>query len=42
MNITGSGILLVDNIDMLEGTNINLLTNTEIYDDGTGSVACFL
>lgn len=41
VNITGTGILLIDTIDMLEGTQLNLLTNTDIYEDGTGSVAVF-
>ena len=39
VNITGTGILLIDEIDMLEGTNLNLLTNTAVYADG--SVAVF-
>ncbi|MGN0982745.1 MAG: hypothetical protein ACI4O0_07635 [Candidatus Limivicinus sp.] len=39
VNITGTGILLIDEIDMLEGTNLNLLTNTAVYTDG--SVAVF-
>lgn len=42
VNITGSGILLIDNVDMLEGTNINLLTNTKMYSDGAGSVSLFV
>ena len=42
VNITGTGILLIDKIDMLEGKNLNLLTNTDRYDKGTGSVAVFL
>lgn len=41
VNITGTGILLIDTIDMLEGTRLNLLTNTAIYEDGAGSVAVF-
>lgn len=41
VNITGTGIVLIDTIDMLEGTKLNLLTNTDIYEDGTGSVAVF-
>jgi len=42
VNITGTGILLIDSIDMLEGTSLNLLTNTDIYADGEGSVAVFV
>ena len=40
VNITGTGILLIDEIDMLDGTKVNLLTNTSRYTDG--SVAVFL
>ena len=42
VNITGTGIVLIDSIDMLEGTNLNLLTNTDVYTDGEGSAAVFL
>ena len=42
VNITGTGIVLIDSIDMLEGTNLNLLTNTDVYADGDGSAAVFL
>lgn len=42
VNITGTGIVLIDSIDMLEGTNLNLLTNTDVYADGEGSAAVFL
>jgi len=38
VNITGSGIFLIDSIDMLAGTQINLLTNTEMYTDGSAAV----
>ena len=36
--ITGTGIVLIDCIDMLEGTKLNLLTNTEIYTDGSAAI----
>ena len=42
VNITGTGILLIDEIDMLSGSNLNLQTNTGVYTDGSGSVAVFL
>ena len=42
LNIIGSGILLIDSIEMAEGTNFELQTNTDIYPDKTGSVAVFL
>ena len=42
VNITGTGILLIDAIDMLEGKSLNLLTNTDRYEAGTGSVAVFV
>ncbi len=42
LNIIGSGILLIDSIEMAEGTSFNLQTNTDIYPDKTGSVAVFL
>lgn len=42
VNITGTGILLIDEIDLLEGASLNLQTNTDIYEDGTGSAAIFL
>ena len=42
VNITGTGIILIDSIDMLEGASLNLLTNTAIYQDGDGSAAVFL
>ena len=42
VNITGTGIVLIDSINMLEGTNLNLLTNTDVYADGEGSAAVFL
>ena len=38
VNITGTGIVLIDSIDMLEGTNLNLLTNTNIYTEGSAAV----
>ena len=42
INLIGTGILLVDEIDLAEGCSFNLLTNTGIYEDGAGSVAVFL
>lgn len=42
LNIIGSGILLIDSIEMAEGTNFELKTNTNIYPDKTGSAAVFL
>ena len=42
VNITGTGIVLIDSINMLEGTNLNLRTNTDVYADGDGSAAVFL
>ena len=42
LNLIGSGILLIDNIELAEGKDLNLLTNTTIYEDGTGSVAVFV
>lgn len=42
VNITGTGIVLIDSLDLKEGTKLNLLTNTGIYADGTGSAAVFL
>ena len=42
INLIGTGILLVDSIEMAEGCDFNLLTNTGIYEDGAGSVAVFL
>ena len=38
VNITGTGIVLIDSIDMPEGTNLNLLTNTNIYTEGSAAV----
>ena len=38
VNITGTGIVLIDSIDMLQGTNLNLLTNTNIYAEGSAAV----
>ena len=38
VNITGTGIVLIDTIDLLEGTQLNLLTNTNIYTDGSAAV----
>ena len=42
INLVGTGILLVDKIEMAEGCSFNLQTNTSIYEDGSGSVAVFL
>ena len=42
LNLIGSGILLVDNMELASGADFNLLTNTSIYRDGTGSVAVFV
>lgn len=42
LNLIGSGILLVDNMELASGADFNLLTNTSIYKDGTGSVAVFV
>ena len=40
--ILGTGILLVDNVQMIGESTLSLQTNTDIYADGTGSVAMFL
>jgi len=42
INIIGSGILLVDSIEMPEGSRLNLLSNQEIYGENGGSVAVFV
>ena len=42
VNLVGTGILLVDSIELAEGCDFNLLTNTGIYEDEAGSVAVFL
>ena len=42
INLIGSGILLVDEIELKQDCSFNLQTNTGIYDDGAGSVAVFL
>ncbi len=42
VNLIGTGILLVDEIELSEDGSFNLQTNTAIYEDGTGSVAVFL
>ncbi len=42
ITLVGSGILLIDEIQMGEGSEFLLQTNTSIYEDGTGSVAVFL
>lgn len=38
VNITGTGIVLIDSIDMLEGTSLNLLTPGEMYTQGSAAV----
>ena len=40
LNLTGTGILLIDEIQLSEGSTFNLHTNTAIYE--SGSVAVFL
>ena len=40
--ILGTGILLVDDVQMAENSSLSLQTNTDIYEDGTGSAALFL
>ncbi len=42
LNMIGSGILLVDSIELAEDKEFKLLTNTAIYEPGAGSVAVFL
>ena len=42
VNITGTGLLLVDNVTLGTGSGFYLHTPTDIYNDGTGSVAVFL
>ena len=42
VNLIGTGILLVDSIELAQGCDFNLLTNTGIYEDGAGGVAVFL
>ena len=42
VNLVGTGILLVDKIEIAEGCSFNLQTNTNIYADNSGSVAVFL
>ena len=42
VNITGTGLILIDRIDLAEGKKLNLKTNTDVYQDGEGSAAVFL
>ena len=42
INLVGTGILLIDNIELAEGCKLHLQTNKNIYEDETGSVAVFL
>ena len=42
LTLVGSGILLVDSIELAQDKNFNFQTNTTIYPKGTGSVAVFL
>ena len=42
INLVGSGILLVDEIEMAEGKEFFLQPNKEIYGENGGSVAVFL
>ena len=38
VNITGTGIILIDRIDLAEGKRLNLLTNTDMYQEGSAAV----
>ncbi|MBQ6385422.1 MAG: hypothetical protein IJJ38_04550 [Lachnospiraceae bacterium] len=40
--ILGTGIMMVDEVEMGADSTLSLQTNTDIYEDGTGSVAFFL
>ena len=42
LNLVGSGILLIDSLELAEGKELNLQANTAIYDDKSCSVAVFL
>ncbi len=42
INLIGTGILLVDSMELPDNAELKLQTDTSIYDDGTGSVAVFL
>ena len=42
VNVTGTGILLLDNVVLGQNSNFYLHTPVDIYEDGTGSVAVFI
>ena len=42
VNVVGTGILLMDSVELGEGTAFYLQTQTDLYADGTGSAAVFL
>ena len=42
VEIIGTGILLVDNVELGDDGSLSLQTNTDIYKDETGSVALFI
>ena len=42
VNLIGTGILLVDEIELADGSDFNLLPNKEVYGENGGSVAVFL
>ena len=42
VNVTGTGLLLLDNVVLGQGSNFYLHTPVNIYEDGTGSVAVFI
>ena len=42
VNVTGTGFLLLDSVTLGTGSGFYLHTPTDVYEDGTGSVAVFL
>ncbi len=42
VNVTGTGLLLLDNVVLGQNSNFYLHTPVDIYEDGTGSVAVFI
>ncbi|MBR3545692.1 MAG: hypothetical protein IKN76_06450, partial [Oscillospiraceae bacterium] len=42
VRVTGTGLMLVDSVDLGENSGFYLQTPTDLYPDGTGSVALFI